>query len=135
MLWLVKVTARHVRVVLEARDRKQIVTICGLPDVDQIDEPLSMIPQITGADLHTPCRSVMKMARNAQRTLSPDRHQDLLGRLIGADELANAERHDVGILLAPQVVLGNLGAWDHQEIVEALGASRLGGDVLEVLLK
>ena len=75
-------------IVLQARHRKQIVAVGRLPDVDQIDEPLPVVPQIAGADLDPPRRPVMRMAGDAERALPPDLLEDVLGRLVGADELA-----------------------------------------------
>ena len=78
---------------------------------------------------------MMRMAGDAQRALPADRVQDVLGRLIGADVLVDVERDDVRVLLAADVVLRDLGAGNHQQIVELPRAARLGGDLLEIGLE
>jgi hypothetical protein len=77
MLRLVKVAARHVRMMFEAGDREQIVAIGRLPDVDQIYQPFTAISQITGSYLDSPSCPVMRMAGDADGALSPNLPQDL----------------------------------------------------------
>ena len=57
------------------------------------------------------------MACDADRALAPDLPQDVLRRLVGADEPVDAQRYDVGVLARPRVVLRNLGAGNHQQLV------------------
>src|SRR5207245_40172 len=83
-----------------------VVAGAGLPNVHQIGKPLAVIPEVARADLNPPRGPVMWMAGDAQRALAPDLLQNVLSRLIGADELAEVQRHDVRILLAANMVLG-----------------------------
>jgi len=75
---------------------------------------------------------VMRVAGDAQRTLAPDLLEDLLGCLIRADVLPDVQGDDVGVLLAAQMILCDLGAWNDEQIVELSRARGLGGDVVHV---
>ena len=44
VLRFVEVAVRYIGVVLQARDREQIVAVRRFPDVDQFYEPLAVIP-------------------------------------------------------------------------------------------
>src|SRR5439155_26713063 len=72
VLRLVKVAAGHVRIVLEAGDREEVVAIGRLPDVDEAGETLPVIPEVASGDLDAPRRAVLWVASDAQRPLSPD---------------------------------------------------------------
>ncbi len=61
--------------------------------------------------------------------------QDVFGGLIGADELAQVQRDDVRVVLAADMVLRDLGAGNHQQIVQALRSLGFGGDVGHVGLE
>ena len=95
MLRLVEVAVGHVRVVLQARHRKQIVAIRRFPDVHEIRQLLAMIPEVARADLDPPRRPMMGMTGDAQRVLAADLAQDFVGRLIGADVALDVEGDDV----------------------------------------
>ena len=53
-----------------------------------------------------------------------DLAQNVFGRLIGADVLADVQRDDVRVLLAADVILGDLGAGNHQHAVELASPAR-----------
>ena len=110
MLRFVEVAVGHVRVVLQARHGKQIVAVRRFPHVNEVDEPLAVIPQVARPDLNPSRRPVVRMTGDAERRLPPDRAQDVLGRLIGRDEFRDVQRNDVRIPLAADVVLRDLGA-------------------------
>src|SRR5258708_2885683 len=95
MLRFMEVAVRDVRVVLEARHRKQIVAVRRFPDVDEPGEPLAVVPEIAGADFYTSGRPVVRMAGDAQGVLPANLLQDVFSRLIGADELVDVQRDDV----------------------------------------
>jgi len=59
----------------------------------------------------------------------------LLCVLVGADELADVQRDDVRILLAANVILGDLGAGEDEQIVEAARPARFRLDVVEIRLE
>ena len=84
MLGLVEVAVGHIRIVLEARHRKQIVAVGGFSDVDQIRQLFPMIPEIARADLKPPRRPMMWMTGNAQTVLTPDFPQYIDGLLVVA---------------------------------------------------
>ena len=75
------------------------------------------------------------MAGDAERALPADLVQDVLGRLIGADVLVDVERDDVRVLLAADVILRDLGAGNHEQVVELPRAPRLGRDLVQVGLE
>jgi hypothetical protein len=83
-------------------------------------------PQIAGADFDPPGRPVMRMTGDAQRFLPADLAQDVLSGLI---------RADVRVLLAADVVLGDFGAGDHQQVVELSCAARFRRNVVEIGLE
>ena len=95
MLRLVEVAVGHVRVVLQARHRKQIVAVCGFPHVHETRQPLAMVPEVARADLDPARRPMMGMAGDAQRILAANLAQDFVGRLIGADVALDVEGDDV----------------------------------------
>ena len=66
VLRLVEVAVGDVRVVLQARHRKQIVAVGRLPHVDQLREPLAVVPQVAGPDFDAPRRPVVRVARDAR---------------------------------------------------------------------
>jgi len=106
--------------VLHAGHREQIVAIGCLPHVDEIDELFAVLPEVTGPDLDAPRRPVVRMAGDADRSLFPDRAQDVLRRLIGADEFGDVQRNDVRVLSAPQMILCDLGAGNDEQAVDPL---------------
>ena len=95
MLRLVEVAVGHVRVVLQARHRKQIVAIRGFPQVHEIRQLLAMIPEVARADLDPPSRPMMGMTGNTQRVLAANLAQDFIGRLVGADVALDVKGDDV----------------------------------------
>ena len=73
MLGLVKVAVGHVGKVLQAGDGEQIVAVRRFPYADEIRDIVTMIPEITGADLETPRRAPMVgMAGDADRVPTAD---------------------------------------------------------------
>ena len=120
---------------LQARHREEIVAVRRFPHVHQVDDPLAVVPEIAGADFDAPRRPVMRVAGDAERPLRADRTQDVLGRLIGADELLDVQRDDVRVLPAADVILRDLGAGDDQQVIETARALRLRGDVGEIRLE
>ena len=66
----------------------------------------------------------MRMAGDAERALAPDLFQDVLGRLVGADELADVQRDDVRVLLAADVVLRDLRARESRAYRKAASPAR-----------
>ena len=76
---------------------------------------------------------MVRVAGDTQRPLTPNLAQDVLGRLVGADEFSDVQRDDVRVALAADVILRDLGTWNDQQIVQTLGARRFGVDVIEVV--
>src|SRR5215471_20345104 len=95
VLRFMEVAVGNVGVVLEARDREQIVSVGRLPDVHELGHALSVIPEIARPDLDAPRRPMMWMTRNAQPALASNLFQDLVRRLISADPLFQLEPYDV----------------------------------------
>src|SRR5262245_43435641 len=83
MSGLVAVAVGHVRVVLDAGDREQVVAIGRFPDVDEIRQLFTVVPQIARADLETTRGAVVRVTGDAQRTLTANLAQDLVGPLVG----------------------------------------------------
>jgi len=95
MLGLVEVAVGDVRVMLQARHRKQIVAIGSLPHIDEVGQLLAVVPQVTRADLEAPWCAVMGMTGDAQRALTTNLPKNGIRRLIGADVLLDVQRDDV----------------------------------------
>src|SRR5262245_50800031 len=83
VLRFVKVAVGDVRKVLEAGYREQIVAIAGFPYIDEIGQLIAMIPQVAGADLDPSRRAMVRMTGDAERALSSNLAQDVVGPLIG----------------------------------------------------
>jgi hypothetical protein len=64
-----------------------------------------VLAEVARPDFHGSRRAVVRMTGDAESTLAPDDPQDLLGRLIGADEVADVQADVMGVVLAAQVVL------------------------------
>ena len=75
------------------------------------------------------------MARDAQRILPPDLFEDLFRLQIGADELLQAERDDVRVVLRADVVLRDLGARNDDHAVLPLRARAFLLDVGHVVVE
>ena len=95
MLGLVEVAVGNIGIVLQARHRKQIVAIGSLPHIDEIGQLLAMVPQVARTDLESARCPVMRMAGDAQCTLSANLTKNRIGRLIRADVLLDVQRDDV----------------------------------------
>jgi len=75
------------------------------------------------------------MAGDADRVLTPDLAQDLVGALVGADVLLDVERDHMRGLLAIEPVLRDLGARNDEQAVVVEGALGLGADIGEIRAK
>lgn len=95
VLGFVEVAVGDVRVMLQARHRKQIVAVRGFPEVHQVAKLLAVVPEIARGNLHTSRRAVVRMARDADGILPPDFFEDIACFFVRADEPLQAQRHDV----------------------------------------
>jgi hypothetical protein len=135
MFGFVEVAAGDLGKVLEARHRKQIVSIRRLPQIHQVHQLVSVIPEITRTHLDATRGSTVRVTGDAKRTLPPDFQEDVFRTLIGRDVAADPERDDVRVLLRADVVLRDLGARQHQHAVQPPCALHLFGNLAEIFVE